>query len=61
MKARQKKLDVRRADEFGVDLSPRVTIEKTTPPPARATGRTVDNVGALADEIAALHSGTEAH
>ena len=53
MKARQKPLAVRPAAEFGVDLAPRLTIEKVAPPPERQAGHTVGSVAELAQIIAA--------
>lgn len=60
MKARSKPLAVRPAAEFGVDLAPRLVIEKVSPPAERATGRTVTSVGDLAAIIAADISQMEA-
>ncbi|WIJ24683.1 electron transfer flavoprotein subunit beta/FixA family protein [Devosia sp. RR2S18] len=60
MKARSKPLAVRPAAEFGVDLAPRLIIEKVSPPAERATGRTVDSVEDLAAIIAADVSQMEA-
>ena len=53
MKARQKPLDVRPVAEFGVDVAPRLTIEKVTPPPEREMGRTVGSIAELAEAISA--------
>ena len=53
MKARSKPLAVRPAAEFGVDLTPRLTIEKVSPPPERVAGKTVDSVSELVSTIAA--------
>jgi electron transfer flavoprotein beta subunit len=53
MKARQKPLVTRPAAGFGVDLAPRLTIEKVAPPPDRQAGRTVGSVAELAQIIAA--------
>lgn len=52
MKARSKPLAVRPAGAFGVDLSPRLTVEKVSPPPERAGGRIVASVPELAAVIA---------
>ena len=52
MKARSKPLAVRPAAEFGVDLAPRLTIEKISPPAERVAGRTVASVAELAAFIA---------
>jgi len=52
MKARQKPLAVRPVAEFGVELAPRLTIEKVSPPPERSGGREVRDVSELAAIIA---------
>ena len=53
MKARQKPLAVRPAAEFGVDLTPRLTVEKVSPPAERVAGTKVTNAAELAKLIAA--------
>jgi electron transfer flavoprotein beta subunit len=60
MKARQKPLAIRPVAEFGVDIAPRLTVEKVTPPAERSTGRKVANVAELAQVIAAELSELEA-
>lgn len=60
MKARQKPLAVRPVSEFGVDLAPRLTVEKVSPPAERAPGRKVANVRELAQLIVADVSELEA-
>jgi electron transfer flavoprotein beta subunit len=52
MKARSKPLAVRPASELGVDLAPRLTIERVSPPTERTTGRRLDGVNELAAIIA---------
>ena len=52
MKARSKPLAVRPAAEFGVDIAPRLVIEKVSPPAERAPGRTLGSVSELAGFIA---------
>ena len=52
MKARSKPLAVRPAADFGVDLTPRLTIEKISPPAERVAGKTVGSVADLATAIA---------
>lgn len=52
MKARSKPLAVRPAAEFGVNLAPRLTIEKISPPAERVPGKTVGSVSDLAAAIA---------
>jgi electron transfer flavoprotein beta subunit len=51
MKARSKPLAVRPAAEFGVDLTPRLTVEKVSPPAERVAGKTVGSVAELAAAI----------
>lgn len=53
MKARQKPLAVRPVAAFGVDIAPRLRVEKVAPPPRRDAGRTVASVAELAAAIAA--------
>lgn len=53
MKARSKPLAVRAVSEFGVDLTPRLTVEKTTAPPERVAGTSVASAAELAAIIAA--------
>lgn len=48
MKARQKPLAIRPAADLGVDLTPRLTVEKVAPPAQRAGGEAVADVAALA-------------
>jgi electron transfer flavoprotein beta subunit len=60
MKARQKPLAVRPLAEFGVDVAPRLTIEKVSPPPERVAGRTVGSVPELAAVIKAERAEMEA-
>ena len=52
MKARAKPLATRPVAEFGLDLSPRLTIEKISPPAERVAGKTVASVTELAAFIA---------
>jgi len=51
MKARQKPLAVRPAAEFGIDLSPRLVLERVSPPPERAGGREVGSIEELVGTI----------
>ena len=53
MKARQKPLVVRPVADFGVDIAPRLKVERVSPPPEREGGRTVASVAELAALIAA--------
>lgn len=53
MKARQKPLAVRPVAELGVDIAPRLKLEKVIAPPERQRGRVVATVPELAAAIAA--------
>jgi electron transfer flavoprotein beta subunit len=53
MKARQKPLAVRPIAEFGVDITPRLTVEKVAPPPERSPGKVLPSVEALAAALKA--------
>merc|ERR1719203_1615853 len=44
MKAKKKPMEVLKADELGVDLSPKLQVTKVEEPPARAGGIKVDSV-----------------
>jgi electron transfer flavoprotein beta subunit len=57
MKARQKPLAVRPVAEFGLDLAPRLRIEKVTAPPERKQGRVLASVAEL---VAAINAEREA-
>jgi electron transfer flavoprotein beta subunit len=52
IKARQKPLAVTPAADYGVDLTPRLVVEKVSAPPERAAGRTLATVPELARAIA---------
>ncbi|MFD1944386.1 electron transfer flavoprotein subunit beta/FixA family protein [Paradevosia shaoguanensis] len=52
MKARQKPLAVRPVAEFGIDISPRLVIDKVSPPAERPGGRQVADTAELAAFIA---------
>jgi len=52
MKARSKPLAVRPAAEFGIDLAPKLKIERVSPPPERSGGETLTDIAALARLIA---------
>lgn len=60
MKARSKPLAVRPAADFGLDLVPRLRIEKISPPAERGAGRTVATSAELssfvADQIAQMEA-----
>lgn len=53
MKAKSKPLAVRSAAELGVDISPRLTVERVSPPRERAQGRVAANAAEFAAAIAA--------
>jgi electron transfer flavoprotein beta subunit len=51
MKARKKPIDVRNADDLGLDLSPRLTVVKVSDPPARRRGIRVASAAELVDRL----------
>ena len=51
MKAKKKPLDIKTAAECGVDVTPRLTVVKTTEPPGRKAGI---KVGSVAELVAKL-------
>jgi electron transfer flavoprotein beta subunit len=59
MKARQKPLAIRPAGELGVDLAPRLRVERVAPPPTRTAGRAVTDITELAGIIAAARAEAE--
>jgi electron transfer flavoprotein beta subunit len=60
MKARSKPLATQPAAEFGVDLAPRLLVEKISPPAERVAGKTVGTVSELAAVIASAVNEMEA-
>ena len=60
MKARSKPLAMRPVAEFGVNVAPRLTVEKVSPPVERPGGKTVGSVGELAGAIKSELSELEA-
>ena len=51
MKAKKKPLDTKKAEDFGVDLSPRVVTLKVSEPPKREAGIKVADVAELVDKL----------
>jgi len=51
MKAKKKPIDEKTADQYGVDLSPRLEILKTTEPPARQAGVKVASAAELVEKL----------
>ena len=51
MKAKKKPLDVKKPDDFGVDISPRLKVLKTSEPPTRKAGIIVKSVAELVDKL----------
>ena len=49
MKAKKKPIDEKTPEDFGVDISPRLTVVTTTEPPAREAGIKVGSVTELVD------------
>ena len=57
MAARKKPLTVRPVSDFPVDVAPRLTIEKVTPPPTRPAGETLGSLDALIAKVTELSAG----
>jgi electron transfer flavoprotein beta subunit len=51
MKAKKKPLDVKKPEDLGVDIAPRLKILKTTEPPTRKAGVKVGNVSELVQKL----------
>ena len=51
MKAKKKPLDQKTAEDYGVDVSPRLSVLKTTEPEARAAGIKVGSVDELVEKL----------
>ena len=51
MKAKKKPIDDKKPDDYGVDVTPRLEVLKTTEPPARKSGHKVKTVAELVDKL----------
>ena len=51
MKAKQKPLESLSAEELGIDLNPRITTVKVSPPPEREAGIIVESIDELVDKL----------
>ncbi len=51
MKAKRKPLEVKSASDFGLDLSPRTTLLKVTPPAERQAGIIVESIDDLVEKL----------
>lgn len=51
MKAKKKPMDEKTADDYGVDISPRLEVLETTEPPKRSAGVIVPDVATLVDKL----------
>ena len=51
MKAKKKPLEVKKPEDFGVDISPRLKVLKTTEPPTRKAGVKVGSVAELVQKL----------
>jgi electron transfer flavoprotein beta subunit len=51
MKAKKKPLDVKKPEDMGVDISPRLKVLKTTEPPTRKAGVKVGSVAELVQKL----------
>jgi electron transfer flavoprotein beta subunit len=53
MKAKKKPLEIKKPEDFGVDVSPRLKVLKTAEPPTRKAGIKVANVAELIQKLKA--------
>ncbi|MAP95278.1 MAG: electron transfer flavoprotein subunit beta [Ponticaulis sp.] len=53
MKAKKKPIDMKEIGDYGVDVSPRLTVVKVTEPPVREAGEKVEDVDALISKLKA--------
>jgi electron transfer flavoprotein beta subunit len=60
MKARQKPLATRPVADFGINVAPRLTVEKISPPGERAGGQVIADVAELASVVATELASMEA-
>ncbi len=51
MKAKKKPLDIKKPEDFGVSVNPRLTVLKTVEPPPRKSGVKVKSVGELVGHL----------
>ncbi|NND50626.1 MAG: electron transfer flavoprotein subunit beta/FixA family protein [Rhizobiales bacterium] len=51
MKAKKKPIDQKTPEDYGVDMTPRLKVLKTTEPPARQGGRKVESIEELVDKL----------
>ena len=51
MKAKKKPLDIIPAAELGIDIVPRVTVQRVDTPPERSAGIRVESVAELVDKL----------
>ena len=51
MKAKQKPFDIIKSDDLGVDLNPRISTLKVSPPPEREAGIIVESVDQLVEKL----------
>ena len=53
MKAKKKPIDMKEVGDYGVDVSPRLTVVKVTEPPVREAGEKVEDVDTLVAKLKA--------
>ncbi|MEP2703551.1 MAG: electron transfer flavoprotein subunit beta/FixA family protein [Roseibium sp.] len=51
MKAKKKPIDEKTPDDYGVDITPRLTVVTTAEPPAREAGIKVGSIGELVEKL----------
>ena len=53
MKAKKKPIDMKEPSDYGVDITPRLTVVKVTEPPVREAGEKVEDVATLVEKLKA--------
>ncbi len=51
MKAKKKPIDMKEPSDYGVDISPRLSVVKVTDPPVREAGEKVEDVATLVEKL----------
>ncbi|WP_414651942.1 electron transfer flavoprotein subunit beta/FixA family protein, partial [Hyphomonas sp. UBA3988] len=51
MKAKKKPIDEKAPGDYGVDISPRLSVVKVTEPPVREAGEKVEDVATLVSKL----------
>lgn len=51
MKAKKKPIDMKTVEDYGVDITPRLSVVKVTEPPVRQAGEKVEDVATLVEKL----------